>query len=200
MSGFLFQDRNGQTPLPSELRKGLIPKHIQNMGELNEYEESNIAEGLIWLNQQTRDAVDHRFWFQLHKKIFSKVWSWAGEIRKHELNDPDFVPPYEIRPSLKLLEDDVKFWLANKTYTSKEIAARLHERLLTIHPFPNGNGRFSRIIIEYFCKQHQIECPSWGKWMHKSPKIRRLQYIDSIVKSRREYDFKDLENFIFQKK
>lgn len=32
MSDFLFKDRNGQTPLPEELKKGLKPKHIQNMG------------------------------------------------------------------------------------------------------------------------------------------------------------------------
>ena len=43
MSNFLFKIRDGQTPLPAELLKGLKPINIQTMGELDEYEEQNIA-------------------------------------------------------------------------------------------------------------------------------------------------------------
>ena len=43
MSDFLFKDRDGQTPLPPELQKGLRIKTIQTVGELDEYEEDNIA-------------------------------------------------------------------------------------------------------------------------------------------------------------
>ncbi len=198
MSDFLFKDRDGQTPLPEELKKGLKPTHIQNMGELDEYEEANIAEGLIWLSQQTKDPIDRHFWYQLHKKLFSDVWSWAGEVRDHELNNPDFLMPYNIRQELKKLEDDVKYWIENKTYPLKKIATRLHERLLTIHPFANGNGRFSRIIIEYFCSYYKIEKPTWGNRHRNLPEFRRKQYINAVVKARKEYDFEDLENFIFR--
>ena len=43
MSGFFFKDRDGQTPLPPELQKGLKVKSIQTIGELDEFEEDNIA-------------------------------------------------------------------------------------------------------------------------------------------------------------
>ena len=56
MSHFLFMDRDGQTPLPHELQKGLRIKSIQTVGELDEYEEDNIAKGLSWLAKQYRDC------------------------------------------------------------------------------------------------------------------------------------------------
>lgn len=199
MSNFLFKDRDGQTPLPPELRKGLKLKHIQSMGELDEYEEENIAECILWLGKQSKYPIDQYFWFQLHKKLFSNVWSWAGEVRTHELNNPDFLLPQEIRPALKKLEEDLKYWLENKTYSPQEMATRFHERLLTIHPFANGNGRFSRIITEYFCSHQKIEKPNWGKNHRNLPELRRKKYIESIVKARYHKSYTDLHNFIFQK-
>ena len=52
VANYLFRDRDGQTPLPPELRRGLIPKHIVTIGELDEHEEQNIAEGMVWLKRQ----------------------------------------------------------------------------------------------------------------------------------------------------
>lgn len=91
VNNFFFKDRDGQTPLPPELRKVLIPKTIQSMGELDEYEEDNIAIGLIWLERYKRDDyLTSSFWIKLHKKLFGKVWKWAGKVRTHELNNPMF--------------------------------------------------------------------------------------------------------------
>lgn len=36
MNSFLFKDRDGQTPLPIELQKGLKVKFIQTIGERDE--------------------------------------------------------------------------------------------------------------------------------------------------------------------
>ncbi|MBI2602130.1 MAG: hypothetical protein HYW48_03660 [Deltaproteobacteria bacterium] len=52
---FFFKDRDGQTPLPNELQKGLKIKTIQTMGELDEHEEANIVKGLSWLMRQKGD-------------------------------------------------------------------------------------------------------------------------------------------------
>lgn len=195
---FYFKDRDGQTPLPIELQKGLLPNHIQTMGELDEYEETNIAQGLAWLqNYSGTDFLNHNFWLKLHKKLFGKVWSWAGEVRSHELDNPDFLKPYYIWPAFKQLEDDLKYWLENNTYEEKEFAARLHERIETIHPFNNGNGRFGRIVTEYICKREKMKIPTWGAKLNSVPSVRRKEYVASLVKARKEFDFKDLINFMF---
>ena len=197
MSRFLFKNREGQTPLPGELRKGLKPKNIQTIGDLDEYEEANISEGLVWLMKQKKTVIDRYFWLEIHKRLFGQVWSWAGDIRPHPLHNPDFIEPYDIRVELKNLEYDLKFWLKNNTYSEKEILTRCHEKLLTIHPFTNGNGRFSRILCEKLAQELGIEKPTWGKALRRNPEKRRDKYIECIEIARKEKKYNPLSDFIF---
>lgn len=199
MSHFLFKDRDGQTPLPLDLRKGLKPKNIQTIGDLDELEEQNILKGLVWMQKQDKDPFDYQFWLSLHKKLFGDVWSWAGSVREkgHELANPDFALPNNIWPSFKKLQEDLKYWQYNNTFQNQELAARLHERMLTIHPFPNGNGRFSRILTEYYCERVEEITPSWGKSLVEEPKARRSTYINSIETARKKKNYIPLMDFIF---
>ncbi len=198
MKNFYFKDRDGQTPLPDHLKKGLIPKNIQTVGELDEYEEANVAEGLLWLEEKPhKNFLKYDFWLNLHTKLFSDVWKWAGEIRDHELNNPYFNLPHQIWPSLKKLEDDIEFWIDGKTIPDKEIACRIHERLLTIHPFPNGNGRFSRILVEYICQQLKWPKPTWGNSLKEQPTERRKAYIEGLDHARNTFKYDLLEKFMF---
>ncbi len=197
MSTFHFKDRDGQTPLPPDLQKGLKPKNIQTIGELDEYEEQNIAEGLSWLENTNAKSLDYDFWIKLHKKLFEKVWDWAGQIRVHELNNPDFTSPNKIRTEIKQLIGDAEYWLAQNTYLQKESIARIHEKLLTIHTFAIGNGRWRRILTEYICEQHKIEIPTWNKKAKKSPQIRRSEYIETVEEARQNRRFQKLIDIIF---
>ena len=167
------------------------------MSELDEYEEQNIVEGLLWLESNSAKSLEFNFWVKLHKKLFGNVWNWAGEIRTHELNNPNFSLPYQIRTELMKLIGDAKYWLEHNTYPKKEIIARLHERLLTIHPFANGNGRWSRVLIEYICKQYKIETPSWNIKSKDNLEKRRKEYIDSVELARHKKDFQNLSEVIF---
>ena len=197
MSRFLFKDRDGQTPLPPELRKGLKPKNIQTIGDLDEYEEANIFDGLAWLMKQKNSLADKDFWFKLHKKLFGQVWSWAGEVRSHQLDNPDFTEPYQIQEELQKIEDDLKFWIKNDTYSKEEILTRFHEKLLTIHPFSNGNSKFSRILCEKLSEELEIEKPTWGEYLQNKPKERRNKYIECVELARKEKKYRSLEGFIF---
>jgi len=197
VKNFLFKDRNGQTPLPSELQKGLKPNHIQTIGELDEYEEQNIVEGLSWLKNCEGKYSSYDFWLKLHKKLFGDVWKWAGVVRKHELNNPDFHLPHQIWPSLKQLENDINYWLKKKAFSHKEIAARFHERIETIHPFTNGNGRFGRILVEFFCEKKSILIPTWGAFLKSDPEARRQAYITALECARRKTDYSLLIKFMF---
>ena len=49
---------------------------------------------------------------------------------------------------LRKLLDDCLFWVTDQTYSPYESAARFHHRLVTIHLFPNGNGRHARILAD----------------------------------------------------
>jgi Fic-DOC domain mobile mystery protein B len=104
---------------------------------LNEAEQVNIAAAMKWLRRRKRDVLDEAFLRQLHKRLFGKTWRWAGHYRTSARN---------IGLDLAQAIDDTKFWIANSTFPAHEIAIRFSHRLVFIHPFPNGNGRFSRLV------------------------------------------------------
>lgn len=197
MSDFLFKDRDGQTPLPLELQKGLKIRTIQTVGELDEHEEDNIAKGLGWLAKQKANPCKYDFWLKLHKKLFENVWTWAGKIRTHELANPDFKLPHDIWPELYQLEKDLDFWITTQSFSHQELAARFHERIETIHPFANGNGRFGRIITEQICRFHQCDIPTWGRKLQSNPEKRRKTYIAALTKARRDGDYSELVAMMF---
>tara|TARA_Y100000590_G_scaffold435428_1_gene554847 strand:- start:4762 stop:5355 length:594 start_codon:yes stop_codon:yes gene_type:complete len=197
VTGYLFKDRDGQTPLTLEQQKGLIPKNLQTMGELDEHEEANIAEGLAWLPKATGNHRTYAFWLTLHKRLFGQVWRWAGSVRKEELANPEFKLPHEIWPEIGNLEKELGYWLKEKPFKDEEIAARLHQRLLTIHPFPNGNGRWSRILTEHICNKEDLPIPSWGVKHREDPKLRRDLYIKSVQKAR-SGDHSALQKFMYE--
>ncbi|MGK5088976.1 mobile mystery protein B [Bdellovibrionota bacterium FG-2] len=197
VGGFLFKDREGQTPLPPEFQKDLKPKHMQTMGELDEYEEQNIAEGLAWLKNQQEAGTTYDFWLKLHKKLFVDVWTWAGKVRIHELHNLDFHPPHQIWTALRQLEGDLAFWVNEKSFSEREITARFHERIETIHPFANGNGRFGRILVEHFCTRKGWKTPTWGNALRDKPKVRRSTYIAALDCARRKLDYEQLVEFMF---
>jgi Fic family protein len=61
-----------------------------------------------------------------------------------------------------------------------ERAAEMHHRLVIIHPFPNGNGRTTRIYTEYVLKRHGKPIPSWKASLAHDPKLRRKTYIKAL--------------------
>lgn len=199
MNSFLFKDRNGQTPLPHELQKGLRLKHIQTIGELDEVEEANIADGLVWLSHQKSAALDHAFWLLLHAKLFGDVWSWAGKIRAHELANEDFAASHTIRDSLRSLEGDLAYWINDNSMPRDELIARFHERLETIHPFANGNGRWGRILAGYVSERQGIGTATWRLSPPASANERRKIYLEALRFARRDGDYAPLAHFIFDR-
>lgn len=195
---FLFKDRDGRTELPKDFKKDLIPTDVVSSEDLDVYEEENILEGLTWLDDYVGDYKDWMFWEKLNNRLFRKVWKWAGKFRQRELNDPDFNHPGQIKQNIKQLEGDLKYWLGKGEFEDKrEIAAFFHERLLTIHPFENGNGRTSRILTEYICKREKIPVPTWGSALKANTKEHRATYTAAIMKARHHKDFKLLIEFMF---
>ena len=137
----------GATPLdPSEL-EFLRHKHIRTRGELDELEQENIAQGLLWLaSARDFDIFDDASIRMIHKKLFGDVWRWAGEYRSTEKNIG--VAPYAISTELRTLLDDARYWAKENIHTPLEAAGRFHHRMVGIHPFPDGNGRHARICTD----------------------------------------------------
>ncbi|MEP7112612.1 MAG: Fic family protein [Ilumatobacteraceae bacterium] len=54
------------------------------------------------------------------------------------------VDPAEIAAAVRDLVADATTWVELRTFEPDELAIRFHQRLVAIHPFPNGNGRHGR--------------------------------------------------------
>lgn len=174
-----FEYPNGATPLDPDEAEGLLPEHIETKSELNEWEQQNILEGERWAFEQKRgELLTVDFMFQLHKALFGNTWRWAGKIRRTEKNIG--IDPAGIESELKTLCKNVAAQLEHKTYSLDEIAARFHHRLVAIHPFSNGNGRFSRTMADLLLVHYGGERFTWGRGDLIAAGDVRSRYLEAL--------------------
>jgi Fic-DOC domain mobile mystery protein B len=175
----LFPDEDGNTPLSAEERLGLIPSYISLRRELNEAEQINITEGERWAFGRAREALDEGFLRELHRRMFGQVWKWAGDYSRENnrrIGSDSFMIPVDLRGLL----GDVRYWRDNGTYPPDEIALRFHHRLTQIHPFPNGNGRFSRLAADLLITSLGEPRFTWGRASLIEVGETRRRYIDAL--------------------
>lgn len=175
----LFQDEYGVTPLTHEEKLGLLPSYITLRGELNEVEQINITEGERWAFGRARDVLDENFLRELHRRMFGKVWRWAGDYSK-ERDRRIGSDNYKIPIDLRALMGEVQAWIEVESFPPDEIALRFHHRLTQIHPFPNGNGRFSRIAADLLITRLGGERFTWGRVNLVDASATRREYIDTL--------------------
>ncbi len=166
-------------PLDSDEREGLIPSYITLQSQLNEFEEANILEARGWAYARRRgDPLDREFIRSVHRRMFNKTWRWAGEFRWSEKNVGGAWTDIPVR--LFQLTEDVRAQIQYKAYSPHEIAARFHHRLVSIHPFPNGNGRHSRFMADLLLKDLTGEEFTWGRGTLTDAGELRDRYIDAL--------------------
>ncbi|KHD87663.1 MAG: cell division protein Fic [Bdellovibrio sp. ArHS] len=161
MSDFKLEYPPGATPLnPNEIA-GLKLSYISTQRELNAAEQDNILRGEKWaFAKKRKDFLSERFMRDLHKQMFGHVWRWAGTYRNSDKSIG--TAWYQIPAEMNKLINDVRYWITYETYPLDEIAARFHHRLVWIHPFPNGNGRWARTMADTLLFNLDKERFSWG--------------------------------------
>jgi len=155
---------DGATPLSPEDREHLIPTHITLRSELNEFEARGVSKAEGWgfaRRRSTAVLLDPKFIRNLHRHMLGEVWKWAGTYRTLGANVG--VDPGIIQVELRKLLDDARYWLDHATYSPDEIAVRFHHRLVAIHPFPNGNGRISRLMADLLIVAQGGARFTWGR-------------------------------------
>lgn len=189
----IFETDDNSTPLTADEKDGLKLKWITLRSELNEVEARNIAQAQIWLiNSKNKDIFSATFLCMLHKKMFGEVWKWAGIFRTTERNIG--VAPYQIPIKLMQLFEDVKYWIENKTYSNHEIVVHFHHKLVQIHPFPNGNGRISRLMADIIFQKLEGKPLYWGNTNLVNASEVRKTYINALRKADAG-DYSDLIEF-----
>ena len=114
-----------------------------------------------------------------HKKLF---WDTkediAGKIREHgvQISRSKFTPPTPVELQL-LLKEFFDWYNQNKSKMFPvELAALAHLKFVTIHPFSDGNGRISRLMMNFVLNKH-------GFPMLDIPYEKRAGYYNALERS-----------------
>jgi len=82
--------------------------------------------------------------------------------------------------SLRQAIDDARYWIEHNSYPPNEIALRFHHRLVSVHPFPNGNGRWSRLAADVLITQLGGTRFTWGGADLRAAGTARNNYIAAL--------------------
>lgn len=173
----------GATPLDPDEIDGLIPS-LSTQRQLNEFEAQNIADAQRWASNSSRlrsDLISVGGLRLLHERMFDDTWSWAGKFRQTEKNIG--VDPARIQDDFNVLCGDVCYWIENGTYDWPEIAVRFHHRLVSIHPFPNGNGRHARLAANLLLDFNEQPRIPWGRGDLVNAGALRDRYLSALRKA-----------------
>ncbi len=125
-----------------------------------------------------------------HKKLFQAAKpDIAGKLRQYQvaISGSKFVPPFpaEVYP---LLRDFFRWYARNKDKLHPvELATLVHLKFVTIHPFADGNGRISRLLMNFVLIKH-------GYPMLNIPYEGRNSYYNALERAQT----KGIEDIFFQ--
>jgi Fic-DOC domain mobile mystery protein B len=174
---------DGATPLDEDEAEGLIPD-LHTRGELNAWELVNILKAEGWAFGGRRgDLLTIESAKKLHRRMFDETWAWAGKFRRSDKSIGVYWAT--IPTELQKLLDDTKYWIGHGTYFPDEILARFHHRLVSIHPFPNGNGRHARLMTDVLARSIGRESPTWGRANLAVPSQARTLYLAALKQADR---------------
>lgn len=180
--GLDFDYIDGQTPLDEEEKEGLLIPAVATRGELDEFEQQNIEQAVQWTLGRAikpETVFTEEFIRMVHKRMYADVWAWAGEFRKTNKNIG--IDKWQIPTELRCLLDDARCWHENNTYPPDEIAVRFKHRIVSIHCFPNGNGRHSRLMADIIIEKiYKHPVFSWGAANLSSEHNARAAYLKAV--------------------
>jgi len=173
------------------LEKGITP----NARPLSDVKETEAHRNAFYemLDYKKDLSLDMILYF--HKILFeSTKKDIAGIVRSHQvaISGSRFMPsfPAEIYP---LLMEFFKWYHKNKnTVDPIELAAHIHLKLVTIHPFADGNGRISRLMMNFSLHKN-------GYPMLNIPYEKRSGYYKALERSQMKEDDKIFLQWFFKR-
>lgn len=146
------------------------------------YEAIGHAEAFDYLHKlANRTGITERDILKLHKLFYYRVdATHAGHYRKQNVivTGTDFVfpAPSELKGLMSAFASEISRLRAEKHPI--EFAALLHTRLVTIHPFVDGNGRTARLLMNLALLQA-------GYPVTIIPPVLRSEYLTTVRESNR---------------
>lgn len=172
----------GATPIDDISGLKLNTSRVYTLDDIYTFEGKNIRKATIkyMIERPSKKLATFTFeWMlKLHTEMFGDVWDWAGKLRQVELSIG--IKAYMVSSELKKLVDDLAFWDEHKSFDVVEIAARLHHRAVQVHPFKNGNGRWSRMLANIYLLQNGLSPTKWQEDLLSKENPHRDEYIQAL--------------------
>lgn len=166
---------------------------------LNEHLEAiNHAYAIGYIKELARekDTITERDILQIHALILQGIdRENAGGYRKLQvmISGAKHIPP---QPFLlqKEMEDLINWYNENKNRLHPvELSAEMHERLVSIHPFIDGNGRTSRLLMNLILLQNGYPIA-----ILKGDTENRLKYYETLEIAQIDKDKQAFKNLIYE--
>ena len=130
------------------LEDGIVPKET-SLAELDQIRGHADAWAFVKECVRNKISITENIIKDIHERVLP-VRGVGGIYREHPvyLQGSYYVPPNykKIRPLMK----DFAFDIQTKHFESPiEEAAWIHAEFVKIHPFPDGNGRTARLLMNY---------------------------------------------------
>lgn len=161
-------------------------------------EAINHQEAISYIKHlmEKRSLLSEREVLSIHNLILRGIHPEdAGRYRKVQvmIKGSTYMPPQPFMVS-KQMEDYFIWYEANKNALHPVLlAAEMHERLVTIHPFIDGNGRTSRLVMNLVLLSHGYIIANI-----KGDYDNRMQYYQTLEKAQTTSDKEDFLLFIAQ--
>lgn len=162
------------------LEKGITPK----AKPLCDIKEAEAHKKIFYETLSYKEDISLQLILYWHKGLFQEIKpDVAGKIRQHQvaISGSKFTPPFpaEIYP---FLMEFFKWY--NKTKDKLhpvEIAALAHLKFITIHPFADGNGRVSRLMMNFILHKY-------GFPLLNIPYEKRASYYNALERAQIKKD------------
>jgi len=137
------------------LEKGITPKEKS----LTDIKEAEAHKKVFYEMLKYEKDLSLQIVLYWHKKLFeSTKEDIAGKIRAHQvmISRSKFMPPMPAELQF-LLKEFFDWYNHNKNKINPvELAALVHLKFVTLHPFSDGNGRISRLMMNFILHRHKF--------------------------------------------
>lgn len=181
---------------------GLVLKNhldIINVDDMDEAETTlllklyeHLFTGAEWPVAVSFDLV--AFW---HRMWLKPIYGWAGQLRTVNMSKDNFLfaAANFLPQNINVFEQDyLSCYPCLDTFSAGELVsflAKSHVEFIFIHPFREGNGRISRLLMDVFATQAGMGPLDYSLWdQHKEYYIKAiqagvngdLQYMERLVR------------------
>lgn len=175
------------------VEKGLT---VQGKSLVEHLEVTNHVEALEYVKTlvgKKRQEITENDILEIHKLILNKIEVGnAGRYRTQyaRLTETDVVLPNPVKVP-DLMKEFAEWLVSDNPDHIVKIGADAHYKLVSIHPFSDGNGRTSRLLMNLLLMQQGYP----PAIIHKED---RLNYINSLEKAQKGNGLDSFYNLVYE--